>query len=179
MHDPLTSQEPLPPVAAYRHPDRSVYDFLGYQLQENPDWVGLDYDTALEAMPHWYAVCSGNGNDGVSHRFPDYYVRTCDPYALAALAMVSAFEPRSMRWAKENVEVDGDAEYGLSATIFDPPGREGVGYSEHNGAWRIIEIERVDDPKKHNLAGRPEYTSLSEAFNLKRSKVLREVVNGY
>ncbi len=86
------------------------------------DTMGLDYESAVEAMPHWYGVSFGNGNDGVSHMYPNFFVRTCEPYTLAAAAMLSDFKPsEGVAWASENMEVDGDAEYGISATLYDPP----------------------------------------------------------
>ena len=56
------------------------------------DWMGLDYESARDATPVWYGVSSGNGNNGVSHLYPDYYVRTADPFRLAELA---SLQPRS------------------------------------------------------------------------------------
>jgi hypothetical protein len=67
-----------------------------------------------------YAVSSGNGNDGVSHMFPDYYVRTNDPYRLAALAMVSSFDHKFKKAAADACEIDGESDYTISATIYNP-----------------------------------------------------------
>lgn len=67
-----------------------------------------------------YAVSSGNGNDGVSHMFPDYYVHTNDPYRLAALAMVSSFDHKFKQAAADACEVDGESDYTISATIYNP-----------------------------------------------------------
>lgn len=101
---------------------RSVYDHMGYLLQEFPEWAGLDYDSAVGAMPRLYGVSFGNGNDGVSHRWPNYYVRTCEPYILAAAAMLSDFHPgEGQVWCAEHCEVDGEATYGISATLYNPP----------------------------------------------------------
>ncbi len=70
--------------------------------------------------PRLYAVSSGNGNDGVSHMFPDYYVMTNDPYRLATLAMVSGFKKEFKEAALDACEVDGEAGYTVSATIYNP-----------------------------------------------------------
>lgn len=67
-----------------------------------------------------YSVSSGNGNDGVSHTFPDYYVRTNDPYRLATLAMVSSFKNEFKQAAADACEVDGESDYTISATIYNP-----------------------------------------------------------
>jgi hypothetical protein len=86
------------------------------------EWEGLDLESAKDAVPHWYGVSSGNGNDGVSHMWPDYYVRTCDPYALASCAMLSTFtEGEGQAWALKEIHVDGEAYYTISATVYDPP----------------------------------------------------------
>ena len=62
------------------------------------DWMGLDYESARDATPVWYGVSSGNGNNGVSHLYPDYYVRTADPFRLAELAMVDKFNDGPAGW---------------------------------------------------------------------------------
>ena len=69
-----------------------------------------------------YGVSSGNGNDGVSHMFPDYYVKTDDPWRLARLAAVTDFKPgEGQAWALENMEVDGEAEYTITVTFYESP----------------------------------------------------------
>jgi hypothetical protein len=87
---------------------------------------GLDYYSAREVTPRWFAVSSGNGNDGVSHTFPDYYCRCTAPeaYDLAAAAMISQFdagEGAGYKWAAENCEVSGEADYTITAEILNPP----------------------------------------------------------
>jgi hypothetical protein len=90
---------------------------------------GLDFESAFECTPRWYGVSFGNGNDGVSNVFPSYCVRTADPWKLAHAALLANFNdvplndgPQTWReWASENVEVDGEAEFGITATIYDPP----------------------------------------------------------
>jgi hypothetical protein len=84
------------------------------------EWEGLGYESAEACTPKWYGVSSGNGNDGVSHMYPAYFVRTCDPYRLAELAMVSRFKPDFYAAAIEAVEVDGEADYTIYATIYNP-----------------------------------------------------------
>lgn len=86
------------------------------------DTIGMDYESAVEATPRWYGVSFGNGNDGVSHMWPNFYVKTCEPWTLAAAAMLSDFKPgEGVAWCAENVQIDGEAEYGISATLYDPP----------------------------------------------------------
>src|ERR1700680_702081 len=96
---------------------------------------GLTHSYNIRAYPHHtpslgrnimetklYGVSTGNGNNGVSHIFADYYVKTDQPWRLAELAALAQFKPGSgMTWAKEHVEIDGEAEYGISAVFYNPP----------------------------------------------------------
>ena len=134
------------------------------------EWEGLDYSSADNATPRLYGVSSGDGNNGVSHMYPEYYVRTCDPWTLARAAMLSKFEPEGFGWALEDMYVDGEAEFGISATIYNPPddgedctGGEGDGedWCSVNGAWLIVEVFREDDP----ASGRPQYANLRDAYS--------------
>src|SRR6266851_1581500 len=111
---------------------------------------GLDYESAREATPQWFAVSSGNGNDGVSHMFPDYYCRcsASEAFDLTAAAMLSTFKPASYQWAKDNMEVDGESDYTISATIYDPPDDETEtetpdyrDIAEENG-FRVLPVSR-------------------------------------
>jgi hypothetical protein len=72
-----------------------------------------------------YGVSSGNGNHGVSHTFADYYVRTTDPWRLAHAAIIAEFKSGTgQAWAMEHCEIDGEADYTISAVILDPPNDE-------------------------------------------------------
>ena len=149
-----------------------------------PDLIGLDYESAVDAMPRWYGVSSGNGNDGVSHLYPDYYVRTCEPYRLAELAMVTQFNDGAGKaFAAENLETDGEADYTITCMIRNPPddgsdrdhsecenGEDCEGceecipdsdYCDANGAWQIIDVFPVDES---DMREKWEYASLSDAF---------------
>jgi hypothetical protein len=127
----------------------------------------LDYESARDATPVWYGVSSGNGNDGVSQLYPDYYVRTADPYRLAELAMVDTFrDGPDMVWAREAVDVDGERDYTISATIYEGPDGE----TEFGAAWLIVEVFPADpddlaawqaDPYKAPLC----YDRLESAFS--------------
>ncbi len=110
-----------------------------------------------------YAVSSGDGNDGVSHMFPDYTVVTDEPWLLAKLAATTTFKPgRGRRWCRDNLDIDGEAEFTIHAVIHDPPGRDGAGWSEANGAWQIWEIFPVEEDEHPE---RPSYDSLDECFS--------------
>lgn len=91
-----------------------------YEPHFPPEWEGLDYNSADEATPRLYGVSFGNGNDGVSHMFADYYVKTCDPWALARMATLGAFKPEFQPAANEAMEIDGEAEYTISSVIYNP-----------------------------------------------------------
>lgn len=118
-----------------------------------------------------YGVSTGNGNDGVSHMFADYYVWTDQPYRLAEAALVDTFkEGEGMAWAKENVEVDGEAEFTISAVIYNPPLEDGEEPSEEedgdwcsaNGAWLILEVFPVEELDMRD--GRPVFDSIESAL---------------
>ena len=123
----------------------------------------------MNTEPRWYAISSGNGNDGVSHTFPDYMVKTSDPYRLVELALVDQFEAgEGMAWAHEAVEVDGEAEYTISAIIYEGP----EGETDFGAAWLIVEVfpaapEDVEawqaDPWKRGRC----YEDLESAFSAK------------
>ncbi len=129
-----------------------------------------------------YGVSSGNGNNGVSQMWPDYYVRTNAPWTLARAAILSLFKVgKGQSWALRNVDVDGDSEYTIYATLANPPcedtpdgeypdiedeseaseAEDGRNWSEHNGSWLIVEVfPETEDPRE----GRPIFDSLLEAF---------------
>lgn len=84
---------------------------------------GLDYESARESTPRWYGVSSGNGNDGVSQMFPNYYCRcnASEAFDLAAAAMLAEFKPEGYQWAADAITIDGESDYTISAVIYDPP----------------------------------------------------------
>lgn len=68
----------------------------------------------------YYGVSTGNGNDGVSHIFPDYYVKTNEPWRLAELAALSEFKAgEGQEWARENMEIDGEADHTISVVFYE------------------------------------------------------------
>lgn len=162
---------------------QTVYQHNGLWIPV--ETIGLDYESAAEATPRWYGVSHGNGNDGVSQSYPDYYVRTADPYALADLACIAAFKPEWQDWACEVCDTDGDAEYTIQACIYNPPDDgEGRDHSEcedgedcagcdmcepdsdwcsANGAYHITEVFPVNQDDMADSTA-PEYASLREAF---------------
>jgi hypothetical protein len=104
---------------------KAEYDAFGWSPLSGSSYdpaetYGLDYESAREVTPRWYGVSFGNGNDGVSHTFPNYYVRTADPYTLAAAAVIASFKDGFKQAAADACEVDGEADYTISATIYNP-----------------------------------------------------------
>lgn len=143
-----------------RTPERLESGYFGYMIP-NP-LHDLDYESARDATPVWYGVSSGNGNDGVSQSNPDYYVRTADPYRLAELAMVDRFKPESMDWAREAVDVDGERDYTISATIYEGPDGE----TEFGAAWLCVDVFPVESDSNGPLGSNgPEYNNLESAFS--------------
>lgn len=167
----------------------SFISSLAYEPGFSPCWEGLDLKSAIDATPRLYGVSFGNGNDGVSHHWPNLYVRTSDPFTLAACAMLSDFKPGDgIAFALEAMEIDGERDYGVSATIYDPPvddmddsrdhsecedGEDCEGcdqcepdemkpWSSVNGAWMIVEVWPESEPNERSSCMR--YDSLEEAF---------------
>lgn len=114
-----------------------------------------------------YGVSSGDGNDGVSHIFADYYVRTDDPYRLATLALVGRYKPEWQARAKAEMTLDGEAEYTISACLYEPvdfePENDGDSWCDANGCADIVEVFPEDKPRE----GRMIYDGLQEAFDAK------------
>ena len=145
-----------------------------------------------ESQSKYYGVSHGNGNDGVSQLFPDYIVKTNEPYLLARLAAISDFkEGAGQVWARDNMEIDGEADYTIYASFHESyetqqeraamqkrldaiEDTESDEYSELDqeiegyGAdytWLIYEVFAWDeDYKSVEDTGRPVYESLDDAF---------------
>ena len=125
------------------------------------------------AEAKYYGISTGNGNDGVSQLFPDYIVKTDEPYRLAELAALAQFNAGEGReWAKENWDIDGEAEYTISVTFYESPEQqEERDEAEKRGentddygtdyAWFIVEVYpwEGDLPER-----RPIYDSLADCF---------------
>jgi hypothetical protein len=84
--------------------------------------AGLDYASARDCTPRYWLVSYGNGNDGVSRYYPPIAVRTCDPWELARLALLYEWQPIVRQEVDDAMGVDGDAEYGIYATLYEEPG---------------------------------------------------------
>ena len=131
-----------------------------------------------------YGVSFGNGNDGVSQLYPDFYVTTDSPWRLATCGIVSAMkEGVGQAWAQRNAEIDGESDYTIYATLPNPPcddspdgeypdlpegveyedSEDGRNWQDTNGAWIICEVFPVEQKdKRDNL---PEYESIESAFS--------------
>jgi hypothetical protein len=141
-------------------------------------------DTSATAEPpvRCYGVSHGNGNDGVSQMHANYYVLTDDPWTLARAAVLAEFKPgRGQAFALAEMQIDGEAEYTISATIYDPPEEDAEpreeeeeedsgSWSAHNGAWHITEVFPEEEPRE----GVPQYDSLEDAFTAEVLTLARE-----
>lgn len=106
-----------------------------------------------------YGVSYGNGNDGVSHLYPHFFVTTNDPYFLARVATFAAFKGEVAEWVRSEIQVDGEAEYTISATLYED--EDGIG-AYGGGAYFICEVFPAEAASDRSEA--PEYDSLDEAF---------------
>lgn len=104
------------------HPyTQAEYDAFGWSpLGVSGETYGLDYESAREATPRLYGVSYGDGNNGVSHIFANYYVRTADPWLLVQAATIGGFQPDYYQQACDEMEIDGEPDYTLTGTILDP-----------------------------------------------------------
>jgi hypothetical protein len=108
-----------------------------------------------------YAVSSGNGNDGVSHSFPDYYVRTDDPWRLARLALVGSFKSRYWDFVVDEMDVGGEEDYTISACLYEGPDGE----TEFGMALAIVEVFQDEGPDMSNPWHKLVYDSIEDAFS--------------
>jgi len=116
-------------------------------------------------MKKWYGVSSGNGNDGVSQSFPDYLVFTSDPWFVARAAMVQLWKDEA--WANSVVDIDGDAEYTISATIYEGP----HGETEFGAAASIVEVFPISEHDNYNCQ---KYECIYDAFSIATLELLKE-----
>lgn len=134
-----------------------------------------------------YGVSFGNGINGVSRMFANYYVRTTEPFVLAHAAMLAEFKPKGRAWCDKHVEIDGDSEYGITAVLDNPPCEDtddgeypeltddngaviewedcedGRNWSYGNGAWMLCEVFRVEEGV--DTRNQPVYDSLDDALS--------------
>ena len=111
-------------------------DGIFYPRADHAGLLGIDPAAPL------YGVSYGNGNDGVSHLWPYFYVRTADPYTLAAAALLDLFGADYQTRYARRLRLEGEAEFAITASIDDPIGS--AGWSEVNGTWKICEVFPVD-----------------------------------
>lgn len=132
-----------------------------YEPAFPPAWEGLCLASAEECTPRLYGVSFGDGNNGVSHMYADYYVRTADPFLLAAVAQLASFNDAWKTAAAEAIEIDGEAEFTISATVYNPVDQPDSDWCDSNGAWSICEVFPDSDPRPGALV----YDSMEEAFS--------------
>lgn len=111
----------------------------------------------VEAAARLYGVSFGNGNEGVSHMHPDYYVMTIAPFVLVRAAMLNNIRLGLWPWALDCMDVSGEPDTCISAVLSEGPNGE----TEFGVAWLICEVFPVDE--KTNDA--PLFDTLKQAFD--------------
>lgn len=96
--------------------------------------------------PKYYGVSTGDGNNGVSHMFPNYIVKTDDPWKLAEAAALAEFNESGKEWSKENMDMDGDEEYCISVTFPESPETQKE-YSELEERLYGVKCNEPEDKK--------------------------------
>jgi hypothetical protein len=119
-------------------------------------------------MQQWYGVSYGNGNDGVSHSYPNILVFTDDPWTLARAAMIFEFKDRV--WANENTDLDHNGDEMVSATIYEGPDGE----TEFGAAYRIVEVFPIVDINHEYCT---KYDSIYEAFDKETYEIVQEGID--
>lgn len=109
------------------------------------------------AETRWYGVSSGNGNDGVSQSWPDYWVQTDDPWRVAKLALITIYKAEYRQFAIDNMEVDGEEDYTISAVLYEGPNSE----TAFEAALDIIEVFPDDPPDTDDICA---YTCIEDCF---------------
>lgn len=111
-----------------------------------------------------YAVSYGNGNDGLSRLHCDFTVEAPEGSEdlIAKLAMLSLFSGAARRYVSANLSIDESGSDAAQAVVLDPPGRDGRGWSEHNGAWKLADAYPASEAT--NADERPSYETLEAAF---------------
>lgn len=99
----------------------------------------------------WFLYREGDGNEG---NFPRYYVRVpadvCPfRYLSACVANRYTAGSKTRRYIVKNTQTDGEAEYGVLATVYEGP----KGETAYDSAWITAEFEPADfaDTGRGNL----------------------------
>lgn len=92
-----------------------------------------------------YGVSTGDGNMGVSHMYADYYVRTNDPWLLARAAAYDWHKREIWGFLDEGLNVDGEADYTISADVYQYPCDSETEECEACGGEGILDDEECDD----------------------------------
>ena len=98
-----------------------------------------------------YLYRQGDGNEG---NYPQFVVELTDdesPYAaLRALVVNRYIEGGAVRaYVTSEIEIDGEAEYGVSATVYEGP----EGEQAFGAAWITAELEPLTDDEATKYHG--------------------------
>lgn len=156
--------------------EASNYDNALETLMRDDD-TGEHFEVVSDYEAREYAVSSGNGNDGVSHLYPDYIVTAPvdSEYLIARLACLASFNSGwGRKWAKRELMLSDMGPDSVQGAICDAPGRDGRGYSEHNGAWRLWDVYPADEASDASEC--PRYETLEACFGAALVRAHREKV---
>lgn len=103
-----------------------------------------------------YGVSTGAGNTGVSRGFPDFYVRTAEPYLLAAAAAYGCWKPKAWDFLDSELQLGGEAEYTISAWL--------DGGYESGPAVFVLEVFPVEEGEQRE--GKMVYAGLEAACDV-------------
>ena len=100
-----------------------------------------------------YLYRRGNGNEGNYPRFIVKLGEKDDPYAALAALVVNDYIARGRvrKHIAENIEIDGEPEHGLLATVLAGPDAE----MEFEHAWLTAELEPVTGEQENALSSYP------------------------
>ena len=110
-----------------------------------------------------YLYRQGDGNEG---NYPQFVVELTDnesPYAaLRALVVNRYIEGNALRaYVTAEIQIDGEAEYGVSATVYEGP----EGEQAFGAAWITAELEPLTGKSAEYYKGRYNRNSLRESLD--------------
>ena len=96
----------------------------------------------------------GDGNEG---NFPRFTLTTDHPFEALEALVLDDFCPSHLEWAQESLDVDGEPEYGVYATIYEgPDGEQAFG-----AAWLTAELQPMTETDMEH-SRRPHYDDLRD-----------------
>jgi len=123
------------------------------QMQRGAKTLGT-CEAERRSLTKTYLYREGNGNEG---NFPRCLIEITDeqdPYAALAAIVVSQFTLSARPFIIDNLDIDGEADYGIMATIYEGPDGE----TDFGAAWFTAELEPYNgDDGRHPIHTLAEY----------------------